>query len=207
MDKKCDIIQDLLPLYVDEVCSQASKEMVNEHLQMCSQCNNICQQLRLDTNEEILNEEKTGIVERYRRKLKGKRIRAVLLAVIITLAAVFLCSNIRPVVIDLGISEIYSEQEMNDAIDLIKEEFNSWHGCKLYSISYAGDDYSRKELEYCNTLAPDGITYAEAIVFRMSFRSPIFGGGGFNSNFRYDWSWYLARTENGDWEVLTWGVP
>ena len=38
-------------------------------------------------------------------------------------------------------------------------------------------------------------------------RSPIFGGGGFNSNFRYDWSWYLARTENGEWVVLTWGVP
>lgn len=207
MDKKCDIIQDLLPLYVDEVCSEASKVMVNEHLQVCSHCDNICKKLRSDTNEEILNEEKNGIIARYSRKLKSKRIRATMLAVIITLAAVFVCSNIRPVIIDLGISDLYSEQEMNDAVDLIKEEFNSWHGCKLYSISYAGDDYSRKELGYCNTLAPDGITYAEAIVFRMSFRSPIFGGGGWNPNFRYDWSWYLARTENGDWEVLTWGVP
>lgn len=207
MDKKCEVIQDLLPLYVDEVCSQASKEMVTEHLKICSHCNNICQQLRYDTNEEFLNEEKNGIVERYSRKLKNKRIRAVVLAVIITLTVVFVGSNIRPVIIDLGISENYSEQEMNDAIDLIKEEFNSWHGCKLYCISYAGDDVCRKELNYVNTLAPDGIVYADAIVFRMSFRSPIFGGGGWNPNFRYDWSWYLARTENGEWEVLTWGAP
>ena len=29
----CDIIQDMLPLYYDEVCSADSRKMIEEHLQ------------------------------------------------------------------------------------------------------------------------------------------------------------------------------
>ena len=31
----CDIIQDMLPLYYDEVCSADSRKMIEEHLQEC----------------------------------------------------------------------------------------------------------------------------------------------------------------------------
>lgn len=37
-DIKCTIIQDVLPLYVDEVVSQDTKDMVGEHLQHCEKC-------------------------------------------------------------------------------------------------------------------------------------------------------------------------
>ena len=40
MDKKnfseCGIIQDLLPLYYDDVCTPASKELVQRHLEHCA---------------------------------------------------------------------------------------------------------------------------------------------------------------------------
>lgn len=35
---KCTIIQDVLPLYVDEVVSPDTKEMVDEHLLHCEKC-------------------------------------------------------------------------------------------------------------------------------------------------------------------------
>lgn len=35
---KCNVIKDLLPLYVDNVCSSDSKEMVEEHLKTCPDC-------------------------------------------------------------------------------------------------------------------------------------------------------------------------
>lgn len=38
---KCDIIQDLIPSYVDEVCSDATRECVEEHLESCEQCRNM----------------------------------------------------------------------------------------------------------------------------------------------------------------------
>lgn len=35
---RCDIIQDLIPSYVDEVCSDATRECVETHLESCEEC-------------------------------------------------------------------------------------------------------------------------------------------------------------------------
>ncbi len=36
--RDCDIIKDLLPSYVDGICSEASKEWIEEHLKECEEC-------------------------------------------------------------------------------------------------------------------------------------------------------------------------
>lgn len=51
MENKCEIIRDLLPLYRDNVCSEASGELVEEHLKTCEGC-------RMEL--EKINEEITG---------------------------------------------------------------------------------------------------------------------------------------------------
>lgn len=38
MVHSCDVVQDLLPLYLDEVCSGASGKLVREHLEGCEKC-------------------------------------------------------------------------------------------------------------------------------------------------------------------------
>ncbi len=38
MKLPCDIVQDLLPLYEDNLCSQATREAVEEHLRECESC-------------------------------------------------------------------------------------------------------------------------------------------------------------------------
>ena len=70
MSKKCDIIQDMLPLYVDEVCSEAAAEMVKEHLATCAECNKIYQQMLSHTNEDMLHEESESVVKRHEKKEK-----------------------------------------------------------------------------------------------------------------------------------------
>ena len=37
----CDIIKDLIPSYMDEICSEATKECVEEHLKGCDKCRQI----------------------------------------------------------------------------------------------------------------------------------------------------------------------
>lgn len=106
---------------------------------------------------------------------------------------------------DCGESALYTKEERQDAADLISNTVESFEGCKLYAVKYEGDDVSKKNLEYCNSLAADGVTYSESIVFTSYFRSPIFGGGAWNANSMYSWSWYLARTNGGEWEILTYG--
>lgn len=43
---KCEVIQDLLPLYVDEVLSEESCEIVEEHLSDCTACTAYCEKLK-----------------------------------------------------------------------------------------------------------------------------------------------------------------
>jgi len=38
MKKDCDVILDLLPLYHDRVCSEKSRELVEDHLKECESC-------------------------------------------------------------------------------------------------------------------------------------------------------------------------
>lgn len=38
MKTSCEMIQDLLPLYCDGVCSETSKQIIEEHLQDCEKC-------------------------------------------------------------------------------------------------------------------------------------------------------------------------
>ena len=38
MKKECEMINDLLPLYIDGVCSEESKKLVEEHMKTCDSC-------------------------------------------------------------------------------------------------------------------------------------------------------------------------
>ena len=46
MKLSCDVIQDLLPLYHDGVCSEESKRIVEEHMEICSDCRDVLCGLR-----------------------------------------------------------------------------------------------------------------------------------------------------------------
>lgn len=50
MKQNCDMVQDLLPLYIDEVCSGASSQMVREHLDACEKCRQMYCLLENDTD-------------------------------------------------------------------------------------------------------------------------------------------------------------
>ena len=39
--------------------------------------------------------------------------------------------------INYGNSSIYSKEEMDEAIEIIKEAFTAWEGCEIQSISYS----------------------------------------------------------------------
>ena len=36
--KQCELVQDLLPLYIDNICSNESRRIVSEHLESCDEC-------------------------------------------------------------------------------------------------------------------------------------------------------------------------
>ena len=63
MDKKteCEIVQDLLISYVDDVLNHASKKLVEKHLIECEKCREKLQEIRKDGQKNEENQ-KTQIV-------------------------------------------------------------------------------------------------------------------------------------------------
>ena len=89
MNVPCGLIQDLLPLYYDEVCSQESRSLVEEHLAECPACRQRLADLSapLPTPEE---KEETAALKEVQTTWKKTRRRARWKGVAIALAAIFL---------------------------------------------------------------------------------------------------------------------
>ena len=80
MSKQCEIVGDLLPLYVDGVCSEASGELVREHMAACPRCRELCEQLHSHGSEELLKREKDGVVRRHELKESRRILRYLFLS-------------------------------------------------------------------------------------------------------------------------------
>lgn len=64
----CDVINDLMPSYIDEICSKSSKVLVEEHLLGCGSCKNLFHQMK--TTEIVSN--KTDVREiDYMKQVKS----------------------------------------------------------------------------------------------------------------------------------------
>lgn len=70
MNKQCEIIQDLLPLYMDKACSGSSAQMVEEHLSGCEECTKLLESMRSNKYEEGLRAEKDGVIAHHARRQK-----------------------------------------------------------------------------------------------------------------------------------------
>ena len=80
MKYSCDVIKDLLPLYHDEVCSEDTKKLVEDHLAECEKCGQFYEKLletdtieegSFDPDEEL---RKASFLQNIRQKFARKQI-------------------------------------------------------------------------------------------------------------------------------------
>lgn len=62
MKLNCNVIHDLLPLYVDQICSDESRELVDEHLMSCRDCSMLLQRMRSMEIETDLKSETENVI-------------------------------------------------------------------------------------------------------------------------------------------------
>lgn len=95
----CKIIQDLLPLYRDEVCSQESRQAVDEHIQSCPHCAEVLREMgreeNLDRETADVDREKAQVIAGVKRRF-SRRKRLSVLATAAAMLAMFLCSPPPP---------------------------------------------------------------------------------------------------------------
>lgn len=52
MNISCEIIADLIPLYLEGICSEESKKLVEEHLLSCHSCSEMVKRMQTDCEME-----------------------------------------------------------------------------------------------------------------------------------------------------------
>ncbi|MDE7275187.1 MAG: zf-HC2 domain-containing protein [Lachnospiraceae bacterium] len=72
MKYDCDIIQDLLPLYQDKICSGRSRAIVEEHISECTVCRKMAEQMGDNTVEEKLTWEKNNVIHKHQTLVNRK---------------------------------------------------------------------------------------------------------------------------------------
>lgn len=72
MKYECDMISDLLPLYKDGVCSNASKKIIEEHLAECPACGKMLKDMIDSTIDEELVKEKNEVIDSQAKFFKRK---------------------------------------------------------------------------------------------------------------------------------------
>lgn len=112
--------------------------------------------------------------------------------------------------IDYGESELYTKEELDDAIAVIEAEFSTWEGCELHSLTYGGDDAcSEENVAWMNELGDEETSpepFTQCVLFESSFHSPVEQRDAWDADTEYEgWQWWLARSEGGAWTLLTWG--
>lgn len=132
----------------------------------------------------------------------------ILLSIILCISLFIGCSNmgnVSNVEIVTIESEIYSQEEILDAIDVVKAEFVGFTGCTLTKIGYVGDQEMYKVVATEDVL--DDPPY---IILDCEFStSESSAEDGFNENEIYQygwWKWYLEKDALGNWKIDNYGV-
>ena len=140
------------------------------------------------------------MVKRNRSMNKLIRIIACMLLVFLTAGCRGDVSNVK--VLEYK-SDIYSEEEIEEAIEVVKKYFRSeFSGCTLTEITYAGDDKISSYEDWATRNDGD-----EVIVLISSFDVDASGGdGSLNPNSTSsNWNWILVRKNGENWQHVDHG--
>lgn len=112
--------------------------------------------------------------------------------------------------VNIGKSDKFSEEEINDAVKSVKGKFKCFKGCTLTKVWYDEE----KSNEYIKGYLSNGggsVNDAEAenvILLISEYDVDSSGGdGSLNPNSTYsNWNWILIRSsEKSNWKVKDWG--
>ncbi len=100
-------------------------------------------------------------------------------------------------------SEIYSKEEIEDAIHIIINDFKeNWEGCTLNEIYYIGDERNYDFIEWATRNNKE-----EVIVLTSHFTVSSYAKDkSLNLNSEYtNWNWILIRDKNESWQHIDHG--
>ena len=108
----CEIIQDLLPSYIDKTCSEAANKLVSTHLKNCKNCSMILNDVN-NNSEDTSNfqKEKVNFLKRFNKIITFAFIIILILIIILSVNIFLYCQESKTFYIDLNDISITNNSE------------------------------------------------------------------------------------------------
>lgn len=87
MKKNCNIVKDLLPLYIDNVCSEESRTLIDEHLKSCKDCKKELDNIKTDI--DISKQQDVNEFKKFKNKINFKIMMIVIICCTIISAIIY----------------------------------------------------------------------------------------------------------------------
>lgn len=84
----CEMVQDLIPLYSEGLCSDMSRKIVEEHTESCETCRQLLARIPADSVQEIPLPDESKPFRKVRKKMKKSRLKIALLSVALAAVAI-----------------------------------------------------------------------------------------------------------------------
>ena len=110
----CDITKDLLPLYIDSVCSEKSSECVEEHLKECNNCREELRKLRECPEIPTVEADVKKAVKNAGKRIKKGKKKAIIETTALIMIIVLLIGTVTMyrVILNNAITEYNSYSDM-----------------------------------------------------------------------------------------------
>lgn len=128
----CNIIKDLLPSYVDGICSEDTVELIEEHLHTCDDCKKYLAMMKTDYAETIPEPDRAAIApfKKINKKRRIQVITATILTFTLTVIAAMVIQDVR------AVNQIFFPMASANVVIESDENTEDWE-----KLSFEGQDY------------------------------------------------------------------
>lgn len=120
----CNIIKDLLPSYIDGICSEDTVKAIEEHIQNCEDCKQALKSMQQQTDyvQTIPDEVKKAITpfKKINKKRRIQVVAAIVMSFMITIIGALVIQEVEPV------RQIFFPLEFGSAIVDSQENMGEW---------------------------------------------------------------------------------
>lgn len=153
MKYECDIVKDLMPLYIDDLLSENSKKFVEDHINSCESCKNYYDKLSSEIKIPVSKEARFSDlrpIEYLKSNLSKKIIKKVLgtTLVIGLLVGAFLFAQlyklpVEPQMIDFYVNDNYLMMKYQEKGDILFSAGNSWENDGTWTVNFSQTPWER----------------------------------------------------------------
>ena len=138
MKIKCNVIKDILPLYIENIASEDTRVLIEEHVDECADCKKELEEMKFPRNIPI--DINTNVIKKVKNKLFREKFKAIIFSIVLTSIFLILAINYltQPIYIPYS-KDVVSVRESDNGTIFIDFKDN----VSGYDISkYSSDDGS-----------------------------------------------------------------